>query len=34
MGGGGLVLEIGRRVPPACSKPDPVAIRPTAKKTP
>ena len=33
-GGGVLALEMGRGVPPACSKPDPVAIRLTAKKTP
>ena len=32
-GGGVLALEMGRGVPPACSKPDPVAIRFMAKKT-
>ena len=36
VGGGGLVfaLEMGMGVPTACSKPDPVAIRLMAKKTP
>ena len=35
LGGIGLLaLEMGRDVPPACSKPDPVAIRLMAKKTP
>ena len=33
-GGGVLALEMGRRVPPACSKPDPVPIRFAAEKTP
>ena len=41
-GGGGVVrgvrgvlaFEMGRGVPPACLKPDPVAICLTAKKTP
>ena len=33
-GGGFLALEMGRGVPPACSKPDPVAIRLMAQKTP
>ena len=37
-GGGGeegvLALEMGRGVPPACSKPDPVPNRLAAKKTP
>ena len=32
--GGVLALEMGRGVPPACSKPDPDAFRLTAKKTP
>ena len=29
-----LALEMGRGVPPACLKPDPVPIRIAAKKTP
>ena len=29
-----LALEMGRGVPSACSKPDPVAIRLMAKETP
>ena len=33
-GKGVLVLEMGRGVPPACSKPDPVPIRLAVKKTP
>ena len=36
-GGGGrvsLALEMGKGVPPACSKPDPVPTRFAAKKTP
>ena len=35
-GGGGRLpaLEMGRSVPPACSKPDPVPIRLVAKKFP
>ena len=33
-GEGALSLEMGRGVPPACSKPDPVPIRRAAKKTP
>ena len=33
-GRGVLALEMGRGVPPECSKHDPVAIRLTAKKAP
>ena len=33
-GGGTRLRKIGRGVPSACSKPDPVAIRLMAKKTP
>ena len=35
-GGGGevLALEMGRGVPPACSKPDPVPIRLAVRETP
>ena len=33
-GGGVLALEMGRGVPPALSKPDPVAICLMAQKTP
>ena len=33
-GGGVLAFEMGRGVPPACLKPDPVPIRLAAKKTP
>ena len=33
-GGGGIALKMGRGVPPACSKPDPVPIRLVAKRHP